>query len=120
MTIQINHKENNKLRVRNADASFTKHEVVKLLIMILSRQRYKTSGIYSEYELINGDIVDVMIDLDGHDKVYYEIQKDISKDWMQDIKERDLDLDINTLIIPIKDLSDNLSILTEELKRMIV
>lgn len=116
----INFKENNKLRIRNADASFTKHEVVKLLIMIISRRKYPRAGVYSEYPLTNGDIVDVMVDLDGKDCVYYEVQKEVSNQWLKDIMRRDEDLGINTQVIKLKELPENLQELEDILFKITI
>ena len=115
----INYKEHCKVRIRNADKSFLKHEVVKLLIMSLSKNKYDYAGIYSEYELSNGQIVDVMVDL-GSERVMYEIQKEISPLWLETIKIRDLNLEINTIVVPLKKLSDNLNELTKQLEEYII
>lgn len=115
----INYKEHNKVRIRNSDKSFLVHEVVKLLIMSLSQNKHKDAGIYSEHILVNGDIVDVFIDL-GKDQVYYEIQKEISKNWLDSIKQRDLELNINTQVIKLKELSNNLDELIIQLENLIV
>ena len=115
----INYKEHCKVRIRNSDSAFNKHEVVKLLIMSLSNQKHKDAGIYSEHELVNGDIVDVCIDL-GKEQVYYEIQKEISKNWLDSIRDRDLSLDINTIVIKLKDLSNDLTELTKQLENLMV
>ena len=115
----INYKEHCKVRIRNSDDSFLKHEVIKLILMSSLHKKHKKAGIYSEYTLNNGDIVDVMIDL-GKEQIYYEIQKEISKNWLDSIKERDLNLNANTIIVPVKSLSENLNQLKEQLNAYII
>ncbi len=110
----INYREHCKVRIRNSDPSFDQHEVVKLIICLLYARKYRFAGIYTEQELINGNIVDVMIDL-GQEKIYIEIQKEISSKWLESIKDRDLELDINTLVIPLKKLSYNINNIKKEL-----
>jgi hypothetical protein len=87
--------------------------------MLLSHKKYPKAGVYSEVELLNKDIVDVLIDL-GKDKIFYEVQKEISPDWIEKIKNRDLDLDTNTQIIPLKELSDDLNVLVKQLKERLI
>lgn len=103
----INYKEQMKVRICNPDKSRAKHETIKLIIMMLSKLKYPDAGIYSEYELSNGQFVDVVIDL-GKEKIYYEVQKEITKDWLDMIKQRDLDLDTNTQVIPLKELPNDI------------
>ena len=115
----INHKENNKLRIRNADKSFTKHELVKLLIMIMSRRKHKDAGIYSEWTIDNGDIIDVFVEYKNN-KIYYEVQKEVSKQWTAQIIDRDYKEGICTTIIPLKTLSDNIEELEKQLEDYVV
>ena len=119
MNPQINYKEHCKLRIVGANPNFYKHELVKCLIMLICKNKYPKAGIYSEYELSNGDIPDVCIDL-GNEVIYYEIQKEITNDWLNEIRDRDLDLNINTIIIRLKDLSDNLNELIKQLEEIII
>lgn len=115
----INYKEHCKLRIISSDDSRTQHEVVKLLVMMISKQKHPKAGIYSEYPLSNGQIVDVMIDL-GSEQIYYEIQKEVGSEWLESIKQRDLELHLDTIVINLKELSDNIPELTKQLKNLIV
>lgn len=115
----INYKEHCKVRIRNVDKSFHHHEIVKMFIALLSARKHKEAGIYTEHELVNRDIVDVMIDL-GKDQVYYEIQKELSPKWLQAVRDRDLSLSINTIVVPLKKLSTDILILRKQLEEYVV
>jgi hypothetical protein len=116
---QTNFKEHNKLRIRNCDPTFIKHEITKLVIMILSNQKHKKCNVYSEVKLPNGDIVDVKVETPEGD-VYYEVQKEMSPQWEEDIKKRDLDLNIDTMVIGISNYPDNIDELIKQLEKAIV
>lgn len=115
----INYKEHCKLRIVDSDPSFFKHEVVKLLVMLISKSRYKKAGIYSEYALFNEDRPDVCVDL-GKEMILYEIQKEISPKWLDSVRNRDLELGVNTIVIPLKNLSDNMPELLTQLEEMCI
>ena len=116
--INIDFKEHRKLRIRNLDESFDKHEVIKLLVMLMSGRKHKKAGIYSEYSLTNGDLPDVVVDL-GKEIIIYEIQKSITKKWVDSIVDRDLDLGLSTIIIPVDKISDDINEMKKQLKEYI-
>ena len=76
-----------KIRIRNCDDSFQKHEVIKLLIVMkLLKKHNKRSfiRIYTEFDL-EGLIPDVYFeDIKSKSVVCYEIQKDFSKKWLEE------------------------------------
>jgi hypothetical protein len=76
-----------KIRIRNSDDSFQKHEVIKLLIVMkLLKKHNKRSfiRIYTEFNL-EGLIPDVYFeDIKSKSVVCYEIQKDFSKKWLEE------------------------------------
>lgn len=125
MLLQINHRENCKMRIRRFDSAFDKHEIVKLLIMILSKRKYKDVGVYSEFPMPNGDIPDVVIDF-GDNLILYEVQKEVSTQWIERIKNRDFELplkilkNVDTQIINLNELSDNLPELIKQLEDRLI
>ena len=121
MKPQIDFKEHRKMRIRLLDESFHKHEVCKLLLVILLSNKHKDWGIYTEYVLKDGSIPDVCCDT-GNGLILYECQKAISPSWKEKIASRDENMSIqmlqkvDTIIVPIQELSDNLNNLAKELK----
>lgn len=76
-----------KIRIRNCDDAFQKHEVIKLLVVMkLLKKHNKRSfiRIYTEFNL-NGLVPDVYFeDIKLKSVVCYEIQKDFSKKWLEE------------------------------------
>jgi hypothetical protein len=76
-----------KIRIRNCDDSFQKHEVIKLLIvmkLLKKHNKRRFIRIYTEFDL-EGLIPDVYFeDIKSKSVVCYEIQKDFSKKWLEE------------------------------------
>lgn len=76
-----------KIRLRNCEDVFQKHEIIKLLVVMkLLKKHNKRSfiRIYTEFNL-DGLIPDVYFeDIKSKSVVCYEIQKDFNKKWLEE------------------------------------
>lgn len=118
-----------KVRLASSDKSMDKHDVVKLLIVRKILRKYKRKDwlkIYTEFELENGLKPDVYVE-NVKDKfvICYEVQKECTKEYIKDRVEKynayeipffNLDL----VIIPLKELSDNIQELDKQLEEYVV
>lgn len=123
----VNWKEQFKVRIANSDPSFQHHEVVKLLLVMKLLQKNKSNRhwirIYTEFFLENGLKPDVYFE-DVKDKsvIIYEIQKEYSKQWLEEKTEKYNSLEIpffpKVTFIPIdlRKLSKNIEELNEQLE----
>ena len=101
----VNHKTHMKAdisRCPQESADFEK--VVMTLVMRMQNRMIKKSTISSEEKILgSNDIADVAVELkDG--MLYYELQKENSKEWYDKIAERDVKTDTETIPIPLKPL----------------
>ena len=89
-------------RCPQESADFEK--VVMTLVMRMQNRMIKKSTISSEEKVLgSNDIADVAVELkDG--MLYYELQKQDSKDWYDKIAKRDVETDTETIPIPLKPL----------------
>ena len=89
-------------RCPNESADFEK--VVMTLVMRMQNRMIKKSTISSEENILSSnDIADVAVELkDG--MLYYELQKQDSKEWYDKIAKRDVETDTETIPIPLKPL----------------
>jgi hypothetical protein len=123
--MEINWKEQCKLRIRNSDPSFDKHEICKLIIMLLSKRKHKTIGIYSEYPMYDGTFPDVVIEFNDS-FVLYECQTEISPAWIERINNRNKEAPlkllkkVDTVVVSLKDLSNDLNTLITQLEKYII
>ena len=101
----VNHKTHMKAdisRCPQESADFEK--VVMTLVMRMQNRMIKKSTISSEEKILgSNDIADVAVELkDG--MLYYELQKQDSKEWYDKIAKRDVETDTETIPIPLKPL----------------
>ena len=115
----------NHLRIKNFDSSFLHHEVTKLVLMTLLKRNNPKAEVFSEYQLPNGDFPDVAIVYPNGDLCLFEVQKEICNSWEKMIKKRDAELtleinqSIDTIIIPLKLMPENIYELESKLKEFI-
>ena len=115
----------NQLRIKNFDSSFLKHECIKLITMTLCKRKYPTAEIYSEYQLLNGDFPDVLVEFPNGDIMVFEVQTEIGNAWEKSIKKRDAEVGqlmnkrFDTIVIPVKLMPDNIYELETKLKEFI-
>lgn len=120
----IDFKEHRKMRIRLFDNAFLKHEIIKLILIITISRKHNHWGVYSEYKLPNGEIPDVTADT-GSGLILYEVQKVISDLWKEKIIKRDKDMTIkliqpvDTVVIDLNKLSDNIYDLTKQIEEII-
>ena len=112
----VNHKTNMKAdlsRCPQESADFEK--VVMTLVMRMQNRMIKKSTISSEEKIIgSNDIADVAVELkDG--MLYYELQKENSKEWYDKIAKRDVKTDTETIPIPLKPLIKKYGIIIKNL-----
>jgi len=119
-----------KVRIGNSDESFQKHEIVKLLVVmkILQKNRRKDFlRIYTEFELeevgLKPDVY--MENIKDKSVICYEIQKECDKKYIQDRVKKYNAYEIpyftlDLVIIPLKELSDNIQELNKQLDKYIV
>lgn len=87
---------------RVPDESMDLHVVVCALMMRILNRDLKRSGTISSEENVEGSsqIADIACELkDG--KVYFEIQKDMNKNWIQKILKRDEKTNTVTIVIDL-------------------
>lgn len=115
-----------KLKVANSNPEFQKHEIVKLLVLMKLLHKYRKQRsflrIYTEFPLEGGRKCDIYFeDLRGKAAYVYEIQKNVSKKWLEETKEFYKDWDVflmrtsDLVVIPLDDLSDDINELNKQL-----
>lgn len=89
-------------RCPQESADFEK--VIMVLVMRMQNRMIKKSTISSEEKVLGSDdIADVAVELkDG--MLYYELQKENSKEWYDKIAKRDVETNTETIPIPLKPL----------------
>jgi hypothetical protein len=102
---RINHKIHLKAdlsRCSDSSADFEK-VIMTLLMRILNRKNPKFT-ITSEQKIKNSeDIADVSMYAKDQD-YHWELQKNINKEWNNKIKNRDINTNTTTIVIPLKPL----------------
>lgn len=115
-----------KLRIANSKESFQKHEVIKLLIMMKLLEKHKKNRtflrMYSEFLIDDKRKCDIYFEDNREKAAYaYEIQKDINKKWLDSTKDFYRDWDVflmrtsDLIVVPIRELSDNIIELNKQL-----
>ncbi len=120
-----------KVRIGNSDESFQKHEIVKLLIVMKTLQKNKRRDwlrIYTEFLLNNGSNLrpDVYVEnVKDKSVICYEVQKECDKKYIKDRTKKYNDYEvpffntIDLIIIPLKELSDNIQELNKQLDKYV-
>jgi hypothetical protein len=115
----------NQLRIKNFDVSFLHHKITKLVLMTLCKRKFKDAEIYSEYQLVNGDFPDVLVEFPNGDIMVFEVQKEFGNAWEKSIKKRDAEVGqimnkrFDTIVIPLKLMPENIYELETKLKEFI-
>lgn len=137
---KINWDEHCKIRLALADESMDKHDIIKMQIVRSLRRKYKKDlgyvRIYTEHCIRkkgNERFCDVYFENIKTKEVYcFEIQKEINPKWLNETTEFYKDLDkelffscqnfktVDLIVIPIRELSDNIPELTKQLDKYIV
>ncbi len=123
--------EQNKIRVRESDESQEKHLIVKALIMLHLKIKHKKDShwmkLYSEFPVVEGKICDIYNENMKTKEVFaYEIQKDINKKWLKETQRAYKDWEVygmktaDYIVVDLDKLSDDLEILSEQIKELIV
>jgi hypothetical protein len=100
----IDWKKNNKIAMRNFSENCDFHDVVKLLLVRMLRQKHRDAHkvpIYTEYDPENPqeDFPDIWMRL-GKDIYVFEIQDKITLDWEKSICQKYES--VNLVIVPLK------------------
>jgi len=110
----INHKLNNRIKIRNPSESCDSHDLVKILLGRMLRRNHpdmKHIGLYSEFnsEKDSDNFPDLQLDITKlkrgrkRKEVYsFEIQKNLSKEWQKKTEESYLDMDQTPVIVDLK------------------
>ena len=120
-----------KIRIRELDSSQTKHLVVKTILVQQLLIKYKKNRrfirIYTEFPIKEGKICDVYLENLRTKECYaYEIQENTSPQWLEETKKIYLDWEVpfmNTndwVLIPLKELSNDIELLTKQIKSLIL
>lgn len=118
-----------KIRLSNiVDISMDKHDIVKLLIVRKLLRKYtkrKWIRIYTEFKL-NGLTPDIYFEnLKTKEVICYEIQKSVTKEWLQNKTKQYDDYEINNfkldwVLVPLKELSNDIRLINKELDEFVV
>ncbi len=132
----INWDELYKVRIGNADESFQKHEIVKLLVVMKTLKKYKRKDwlrIYTEFSLNNGFNLrpDVYVEnIKDKSIICFEIQKELSKEYEERKNKEYLDyheyqnkyfgINVDLVIIPLKECPDNINEINKWLEKYVM
>ncbi len=123
-----------KLRINNSKESTLKHDVIKLIILKKLLKKYKSSRkyvhIYTEFTLTNKDKSKktdlLLLNFKTKEAYSYEIQVKINDEWLNETNKFYKDWDYpmmrtsDMIIIPVKELSDDIYALNGQLEKYIV
>lgn len=125
---KVNWNEQFKIRIRR-NAS-RKHEVIKLLIVLNIIEKFRKNlswiRVYTEYEVGDGEICDVYFEnIKTNEIICYEIQKNISKKWLNETKDFYETYDrifftTDWMLIKEKELPEKIDELNEEVRKLII
>jgi hypothetical protein len=121
----VNWNELYKIRINNYSEAFAKHEVVKLLIVSALLNKYhskkKYQEIYTEYPVCEGKVCDVYhLNNLTKEEYFYEVQSNISKVWLEQLKQTYGKMEKDYIIVDLNKLSDNLPELNKQIKELII
>jgi hypothetical protein len=128
---KIQWNEQNKIRIRESDKSQEKHLIVKALVMLHIKIKHKKDNywikLYSEFPAGEKRICDVYYENIKSKEAYaYEIQKNVSKEWLEQTKEAYKDWEVygmrtaDYIIIELDKLSDNIKELSKQIEEIIL
>lgn len=118
----VDWKRNNKVALRNFHTSCDFHDVVKVLLVRMIRQKYQTSNkypIYTEHnpEEPNDNYPDIWAKI-NNDIYVWEIQENVNQKWLKEITEKHES--VNLIIVPLRELSHDLTELKKQLKEYVI
>lgn len=117
-----------KVRLTKADESLDKHDVIKTLLVRKILRTYRRKSwirIYTEFK-INGLVPDVyMENIRTKSVICYEIQKDLTKEWLEKKTKQYADHEIpfftlDFIAIPLQECPDNISEINTWLEKYVV
>jgi hypothetical protein len=118
--MKINFSEQFKIRCKESDISQAKHLVVKSLIVLMLKTKYKKVIVETERPIGKGIICDVYQETKDS-KIAYEIQKELTSQYIKETtKKYNRFSDIDLIIIPLKELPDNLDDLRKKLEYFVI
>lgn len=119
--MKIDFNEQFKIRIKESDISQAKHLVVKSLICLLIKIKHKNKIIIqTEKNLGKKIICDVYQEFPNGDKVAYEVQKQNSPKWIKETCTKYSNLNIDLVIVYLKEFSDDINKLIKELDKFVV
>jgi len=108
MNKRTDYKRNNKIGLRNFKEKCDLHDVVKTQLVRMLRRKHPNNNnpIYTEHnpERPNEDYPDIWLRL-KQDIIVYEIQENMSKNWVKTILKQYEDVDL--IIVPLKEVLTN-------------
>jgi hypothetical protein len=124
---KINWNENFKIRIASSDDSMMKHDIIKLMIVRKLINKNKKDKdfirIYTEHEVMEGIICDIYFEnIRKKEAFAYEVQKQVSERWKEDITNKYKDWNVygmnssDLIVVHIKELSDDINKINEELE----
>ncbi len=128
----VNWNELYKVRLASSDKAMDKHDIIKLLLVrkiLRKNKRRDWLRIYTEFQLNNGSNLrpDVYVEnVKDKSVTCYEVQKECDKKYIKDRVEKYNAYEVpffNTIdlvIIPLKELSDNIEELNKQLDEYVV
>ena len=103
-----NYKEQFKIKVRESSISQAKHLVIKSLLVLLIKIKHKNKVIVeTERNLGKGIICDVFQKLPKQKPIAYEVQKEVTKNWQKETLEKYSNIDVDLVLIKLKDFSND-------------
>lgn len=115
----INYDRLFNVRVRNPKTKF--HDVCKIILVSLLKEKHPNTLIYTEYnpDNPNSSYPDIWMKIKNR-RYVFEIQKDLNKKWLKDIQEK-YDLpNYDLIIVPTNDLPSDVWDLIEELRKFVI
>jgi len=117
-----------KIRIANPDKSMQKHEIVKLLLVMKLLNKYKQQKqyikIYTEFQL-EGRKCDIYFEnIKTKEILIYEIQKSITTNWLEKVKEFYEDYDVlfmktDFIVVDLKRLSNDINEIDKQLEEYV-
>ncbi len=107
----VDWKRNNKVGLREFSESSDFHDIVKTVLVRMLRRKHPKSDktpIYTEHNPLkpNEDYPDIWAKIDG-EVITWEIQKEMTKDWMAKVRNKDVDV----IVVPLDQLNKDIEII---------
>jgi len=112
----IDHKRNNRVKIRNFSENQDFHDIVKLLLVKMIRRQHpniKQYRVYTEYneEDPNRNYPDIYVYAGRYknrhrstDIYVWEIQRNITQSWLKKIQDQHKE--VNLIVVPLKKIKD--------------